>query len=172
MKILKKTFFGILGVGTKNAVRELWWNMKNQCKKQIDIAFKVIALLCLSIFFFFCSVHKQKITVYLRPESIVGCPDTLVIKNIDLSIKKKNKFKWGVGCLDGTIYGKLVIGTDTLLFACLPITYLYLKEGEEVYETTVDTLSLRRLNDIIMSSEPSEDCPNFRIFPYQKPSYP
>ena len=136
--------------------------------------FKVIALLCLSIFFIFCSFHKQEIIVYLRPNSYVGCPDTLVIKNIDLSIKKNGpKSEHLIGCMDGTGYNWLVIGLDTLLFDCLPITKLYLKaDGEESYKTTVDTFSLRRLNEIIMSSKPSDDCPTFRINPYRFPSYP
>ncbi|MDR0516477.1 MAG: hypothetical protein LBH25_05465 [Fibromonadaceae bacterium] len=109
-------------------------------------------ILYLSVIIFCCSTQqKMKIVIGNPDGELLSCPDTLVVKGINLSIKKGDKYDGLIGCMDGIGYSKIFTGIDTLYFECTPIKWLYLKEGESFYETTVDTASLQRLNDTLMA---------------------
>jgi len=86
------------------------------------------------------------------------CPDSLVVEDINLNIKRGVITTFPGGCMDGKPRRSasvwLLTDTDTLWFSC-DAFFLKKGKGENYYETIVDTNSLLKFKDILNSFEDS-----------------
>jgi len=133
--------------------------MKNYYRKRINVAFKAILFLCLiAVVFSGFAQQRAKMVVYIGDK--YRCIDTLVIEDIDLRAKRIGTgigFGYSTDARSGRI---LQSGTDdTLEFLGRPVTELWwLKNGEIGGPVSVDTVALRRFNNILESFEESPVC--------------
>jgi uncharacterized protein (TIGR02145 family) len=146
-------------------------NMKRQ--NRLTNIIKVILLLCLSSILLgdtsqweislenetgpidVDDITLATVTVYYG-RGIIDCPDTLIIENINLRVKRG--FPFGrYGPYGSTAFRSvrlLLTDTDTLLSHC-GLIELYWKKGTTLYPTTIDSVSLGRLIDILRAFENS-----------------
>ena len=159
--------------------------MHNQ---QIKIAFNMILLLCISSIVLGempqqkssrekdidCTHVVEDITltsmiVYIGTNGL-HCPDTLIIEDINLRVKRGGCKESPVGCggYDQRRTGRaLLTNTDTLLYNCGGSAFWWIKgtgSSEAFYRAIIDSVSLRRLNDILDAFEmsPASCMPEFR----------
>ncbi|MDR2585051.1 MAG: hypothetical protein LBC84_02360, partial [Prevotellaceae bacterium] len=90
-------------------------------------------------------------------EGIIDCPDTLIIEDINLRVKRQRYpfGRYGPYGSGGYRYmWSLLTDTDTLFSACGRREF-YWKKGTDIYSTIIDSVSLGRLIDILRSFEMS-----------------
>ena len=157
-------------------------------QRLVPIAFNMILLLCISSIVLGempqrktslereidCSVIVEDITlttmiVYIGTNGL-HCPDTLIIEDINLRVKRGGCKESPVGCggYDQRRTGRaLLSNTDTLLYNCGGSAFWWIKgtgSSEAFYSAIIDSVSLRRLNDILDAFEmsPASCMPEFR----------
>ncbi|MDR2578685.1 MAG: hypothetical protein LBC70_07770 [Chitinispirillales bacterium] len=148
--------------------------MKRQYK-QNSVTFKVILLLCLSSILLGDTPQRQTppgkwidcsiaddvtlttMTVFMGGKESF-CIDTIVIKDINLRVKRSDceELMGGCMCYPQLRPGRSMLNdTDTLVYFGDGRAFLWVRENRATYVAIIDSVSLRKLREILISFEMS-----------------
>jgi uncharacterized protein (TIGR02145 family) len=113
-------------------------------------------------------VTLTTMTIYFG-EGVLDCPDTLIIENINLRVKRgysldRYGLSGGFGCADRSLIS-LLTDTDTLSSSCGGYQFFW-RKGTTDYSTIIDSVSLERLRDILQSFTRSSASCMWEFRPY------